>query len=126
MDTHPADSTSGPAPSDGLRLDHIYRETHRWEESVAWWENLGFSFESTWGESPHRAGSLRRGSARVVLAEVGAASQPAATTFLSADDVADIATRTGTPIVDTHWGTRMVTLEDPDGRISHFEPQEDS
>lgn len=119
METHPADR-----PGD-LTLDHIYRETVHWDASVSWWEGIGFRFEETWGAEPHRAGALRRGSARVVLAEVPEGSQPAATTFLASDDIDDIATRTGAAIVETHWGTRMITLEDPDGRIYNFEPQED-
>ena len=109
-----------------MHLDHLYRETTNWDESVAFWERLGFGFVEQWGAIPHRAGTLRNGTATIVLAEVGGDQIPAATTFLSVLDVEDLASVTGVPVTETHWGTRMATLIDPDGRTYHFEPREDA
>jgi len=108
-----------------LRIDHLYRETVHWVESVAWWEDLGFVFQTTWGEEPHRAGILFNDETRVVLAEV-ASSDPASSVFLATDDLESTSRRLGSPVVDTHWGTRMVSATDPDGRTYNFEPGDDS
>jgi hypothetical protein len=105
-----------------MTLDHLYRETRHWEESVAWWGNLGFTFAERWGGEPHRAGRLECGGAVVVLAEVPATAEPASSVFLASDDIADLSMRTGAPVIETHWGTTMVSLTDPDGHIYHFEP----
>ena len=105
-----------------LRLDHLYRETHHWEASVAWWDGLGFTFAHQWGEEPHRAAALSNGSSTVVLAEVPADSQPTAATFLATKNLEEAARQLDTDIIDTHWGTRMVTGTDPDGRIYNIEP----
>ena len=105
-----------------IDLDHLYRETHHWVDSVAWWSNLGFTVTEQWGEEPHRAGSLRKDDAVVVLAEVPGDATPGQATFLATDDVDAVSRRTGVPVVDTHWGTRMVSVTDPDGRTYNFEP----
>lgn len=105
-----------------IALDHLYRETHHWAESVSWWSTLGFAFDETWGVEPHRAGRLVNGSAEVVLAEVPHDAAPAASVFLSAADLDAVAAATGSDVVGTHWGTTMVSLTDPDGRTYHIEP----
>ena len=105
-----------------LRLDHLYRETHHWVDSVAFWSNLGFSFAEQWGEEPHRAGRLVKDDTSIVLAEVASTAEPSQTTFLATDDLDGVARQVGGDIVDTHWGTRMVTIADPDGRVYNVEP----
>ena len=77
-----------------LRIDHLYRETVHWVESV-------------------------------VLAEV-ASSHPASSVFLATDDLESTSRRVGSPVVDTHWETRMVSATDPDGRTYNFEPGDES
>jgi hypothetical protein len=108
-----------------VRIDHLYRETTHWIESVAWWRRLGFEFAATWGQEPHRAGTLVNGRASVVLAEVGSEASPDQSTFLATDDLAALSDAVGVDIVDTHWGTRMVSLTDPDGRTYNIEPAGD-
>jgi hypothetical protein len=107
-----------------LELDHLYRETHDWDGSVAFWEALGFGFTDQWGEAPHRAGRLVGGAAEVVLAETDVNQDPLATPFLATRSLDDLAAATGTPIERTHWGTTMITLTDPDGRTYHIEQEE--
>lgn len=106
-----------------MELDHLYRETTRWDRSVGFWESLGFSFAEQWGSAPHRAGRMVNGEASVVLAEV-ATNNPTASVFLTTSDVDTLAAAVGMPVVDTHWGTRMVSVTDPDGRTYNFEPKE--
>lgn len=117
------DATDAIVLDMNLRLDHLYRETNHWAESVAWWSNLGFTFTQQWGDQPHRAGTLTKGAATVVLAEVADTSEPSASTFLATDDIEGIARQLGAQVIDTHWGTRMVNGIDPDGRIYNFEPE---
>jgi hypothetical protein len=105
-----------------MTLDHLYRETNHWSDSVAWWGSVGFTFVEQWGAEPHRAGRLECGTAVVVLAEVPASSSPTSSVFLATDDLAALSRRTGEATTDTHWGTTMVSLTDPDGRTYNFEP----
>ncbi len=109
-----------------MELDHLYRETVHWEDSVAFWSVLGFDFVEQWGSKPHRAGRLVNGGASVVLAEVDDKDTPSSSTFLSTPSIETLAIATHTPVVDTHWGTRMVTLTDPDGRTYNFEPRSET
>lgn len=104
-----------------LTLDHLYRETRHWRQSVAWWRDLGFTFAQEWGEEPHRAGTLVNGPTTIVLAEVPADVEPSATTFLATGDIEAVAGQLGATVEDTHWGTRMVTATDPDGRVYNIE-----
>lgn len=105
------------------RLDHLYRETQHWSASVTFWDGLGFSLAETWGEAPHRAGRLVRGEAAIVLAEVEPESMPGGSVFFSVDDLDEVANCSGQDVVETHWGTRMVTVFDPEGRTYNFEPR---
>lgn len=107
-----------------MELDHIYRETLHWDQSVGFWEALGFTFVERWGSEPHRAGTLTCGNVSIVLAEVE--STPSSSVFVAAADLAAVSEATESPIVDTHWGTRMVSTTDPDGRTYNFEPRRDA
>jgi len=107
-------------------LDHLYLETRHFDRSLAFWEALGFAVAERWGESGHRACLLRSGRAEVVVAEVAPGAGPqrptahfglrdadATSARLAADDrVAVIA-----PLEPTHWGTRWIRVEDPDGNL---------
>ncbi|MEN8040582.1 MAG: hypothetical protein ABFR95_03675 [Actinomycetota bacterium] len=107
-----------------LRFDHLYRETHHWDDSVAFWKTLGFSFTQQWGETPHRAGSLRSSDVTIVLAEVDSTTRLGESTFISTTDLEQIGNDLGTTPAETHWGTMMVTATDPDGRVYNFETKE--
>jgi catechol 2,3-dioxygenase-like lactoylglutathione lyase family enzyme len=107
-----------------MEWDHIYRETAHWDESVAFWERLGFAFAQQWGNEPHRAGHLVNDRATVVLAE--SPDEPGESLFVATQDLEGVSEVLGTPIVDTHWGTRMVSATDPDGRTYNFEPRSET
>ena len=109
----------------GMKLDHLYRETSHWERSVEFWSQLGFDFAESWGEEPHRAGRLTNGAASVVLAETSRGG-PGESTFLAVRDIDAVASAVGESVIDTHWGTRMVSVTDPDGRTYNFEPRSDA
>ena len=92
---------------------------------MAFWEGLGFSCAESWGEEPHRAARLIRGATWVVLAETPT-DQPKESVFLTVPDIDALAATVNQPVVDTHWGTRMVSVTDPDGRTYNFEPRSDA
>ena len=106
-------------------LDHIYVETHDWDASVAFWEGLGLSFASRWGSEGHRVGRLEAGGAAVVLAEAGLDAVPAINVFFSLDApdayAMTEAVKVVTPLEPTHWDTRWIRVEDPEGRVHCLE-----
>lgn len=88
---------------------------------MAFWANLGYGFAEQWGTEPHRAGRLTNGTSSVVLAEVPTETQPGSIAFFSSANLEDVAEATNGEIVETHWGTRMISLTDPEGRPVHVE-----
>jgi hypothetical protein len=106
-------------------LHHIYRETAHWSESVAFPSRLGFSFVEECGSDPHRAGRRVNDAAPLVLAEVDPASQPSQATFPASSDIQGVSRAMEESVADTHWGTRMVSVTDPDGRTYNFDPRSD-
>ena len=105
-------------------IDHVYAETLHWEDSLAFWNGLGFELVDSWGSDGHRAGRLESGSAAVVLAEVTEGTPTFDVFFAVTDaDGADDLPGVVTPSSDTHWGTRWIRVEDPDGRIHALEEQ---
>lgn len=107
-------------------MDHLYRETNHWTDSVAWWSNLGFTFAHQWGVESHRASRLQKGATAVVLAEVGNRDEVTESVSLVTENSVQIARQTGSDGVEAHWGTRVVTVTDPDGRTYNFELEDDN
>lgn len=110
------------------KVDHIYVETSHWDAAVAFWNGLGFEFAEQWGEDGHRAGRLCRADAAVVLAE--APENPVRpTVHFHVEDAAALnervtgndAVKVTTPLEDTHWGTKWIRVEDPDGNVYALE-----
>lgn len=103
-------------------LDHVYLETNHWDASAAFWAGLGFAFAEQWGSEGHRAGRLTSGSAAIVLAEV--ATDPEFTLFFGlADPEAVDVDAVVAPLRATHWGTRMLRVRDPEGRVHALEAE---
>lgn len=109
------------------RIDHLYAETLDWESSAAFWEGLGFELVSRWGSEGHRAGRMECGNAAVVLAEI-AEGEPEFTAFFHLEDPNRFRPGDGVkvtvPLSDTHWGTRWIRVQDPEGRIHALEETE--
>lgn len=104
------------------RIDHLYAETIHWEDSVEFWEGLGFSFVDRWGSKGHRAGKMQCNEAALVLGEIEG-GEPAFNVFFALAD-ADAATDLPgvvTPLSNTHWGSRWIRVADPDGRVHALE-----
>jgi catechol 2,3-dioxygenase-like lactoylglutathione lyase family enzyme len=89
-------------------IDHLYLETRSFDEAVAFWERLGFTLTQCWGQDGHTAGRLEAGNTYIVLAE---SQTPVLNLHFGASDIEKL----GTPET-THWGARLLRVQDPDGR----------
>jgi catechol 2,3-dioxygenase-like lactoylglutathione lyase family enzyme len=97
-------------------FDHVYVETHDWSRAVAFWEGLGFALEF---ETDHHSGMLRNpaGGPTVFLAEQSIEDPLATELYLavSGDWQPPEHVQVVSPFRDTHWGTRVMVIQDPDG-----------
>jgi catechol 2,3-dioxygenase-like lactoylglutathione lyase family enzyme len=107
-------------------IDHLYIETRSFERAVAFWEGLGFEFAERWGSDGHRAGRLKAGNAEIVLAE---GDSPVVTVHFRVADAGGVAdqisrseaVRVRGSLARTHWGTRLMRVEDTDGHVFALE-----
>lgn len=97
----------------------MYLTTHNWGKAAKFFQALGFALEF---ETDHNSGQLRNGAGPYLfIAEVPKSEVPKAHIVLKladadafqAEPIVDVVT----PFEDTHWGTRVMTVRDPDGRV---------
>ena len=97
-------------------FDHHYVETHDWKKAVAFWQRLGFELEF---ETDPGSGMRRHpaGGPTVFVAEQSIEDPLATEMYLgaNADYVAPDGVDVVSPFVDTHWGTKVMVIQDPDG-----------
>ncbi|GAA5131108.1 VOC family protein [Pseudonocardia adelaidensis] len=103
-------------------IEAVFLETHNWGKAARFFQALGFDLEFA---TDHNSGLLRNGDGPYVfVAEVPEDREPQEPRIVLkvADADAD-AFRPGsgvevvTPFADTHFGTREMTVRDPDGRL---------
>ena len=103
-------------------IGHLYVETHNWGKAVAFWQSLGYEVEFDTG---HGSGMLRNpaGGPTIFVAEQSIEDPLATEVYLAAD--ADFVAPAGVDVVspfhDTHWGTRVMVIQDPDGHRFRIE-----
>ena len=100
-------------------IEAVLLTTHNWGQAAKFFQALGFELEFA---TDHSSGQLRNGSGPYVfIAEVPASQEPGMQLVLKAagaDAVdPDPAVDVVTPFADTHYGTREMTVRDPDGRL---------
>jgi hypothetical protein len=100
-------------------IEAVFLETHNWGQAARFWQALGFEVDF---ETDHSSGLLRNGSGPYVfIAEVPESQQPSVQVALKVADAdaftADPVVEVVTPFAETHYGTREMTVRDPDGRI---------
>jgi uncharacterized glyoxalase superfamily protein PhnB len=98
-------------------IEAVFLETHNWGKAAKFFQSLGFELEFS---TDHNSGQLRCGDGPYLfIAEVPEDRQPQARVVLKvADEVRpDSAVEVVTPFEDTHYGTREMTVRDPDGRL---------
>ncbi|RKP45558.1 VOC family protein [Trinickia fusca] len=100
-------------------IEAVFLTTHNWGKTAKFFQALGFTLEF---ETDHHSGQLRNGDGPYLfIAEVPASEPPDAQIVLKVPNeqaltpeaIVDVVT----PFEDTHWGTREMTVRDPDGRI---------
>lgn len=95
----------------------VYLETHNWGKSARFFQTLGYELEF---ETDHNSGQLRAAHGPAVfIAEIPADREPGVQMVLTVPDAdafqADV--EVVTPFEETHYGTRDMTVRDPDGRV---------
>jgi uncharacterized glyoxalase superfamily protein PhnB len=99
-------------------IEAVFLTTHNWGKATKFFQALGFELEF---ETDHNSGQLRNGDgAYVFIAEVPPSQKPESqVVFKVADESAvraDGVVQVVEPFADSHWGTRVMTVRDPDGR----------
>ncbi|HKY76436.1 MAG TPA: VOC family protein [Acidimicrobiia bacterium] len=103
-------------------FEHIYLETHNWGKAVAFWQALGFKLDF---ETDHGSGQLvASNGTRLFIAETSPEDPAGMDVYLGADQ-AGVPAPEGVDVVfdwtPTHWGTQVMTVRDPDGRLFRIE-----
>jgi hypothetical protein len=99
-------------------IEAVFLETHNWGRSAKFFQNLGYTVEF---ETDHNSGQLRRGtSPYLFIAEVPETEPTRRHVVLEVADAdafeLDASVEVVSPWEHTHWGTRLMTVRDPDGR----------
>jgi uncharacterized glyoxalase superfamily protein PhnB len=97
----------------------VFLTTHNWGRAARFFQGLGFELEFA---TDHASGQLRHGDGPYLfISEVPADTAPDIRIVLTAPDAdtfqPDPAVEVVTPFEDTHYGTREMTIRDPDGRL---------
>jgi hypothetical protein len=99
-------------------IEAVFLTTHNWGKAAKFFQALGYDLEFSTG---HSSGQLRNGDGPYVfIAEVPESQEPGMQLVLKLTDTEamrpDPAVEVVTPLEDTHYGTREMTVRDPDGR----------
>jgi uncharacterized glyoxalase superfamily protein PhnB len=100
-------------------IEAVFLETHNWGKAVKFWQELGFELEFS---TDHGSGQLRNGDGPYLfIAEVPEAKEPQVQVVLKVPDAdafrAGPVVQVVTQFESTHYGTREMTVRDPDGRL---------
>lgn len=100
-------------------IEAVFLETRNWGRAAKFFQALGFRLEF---ETDHNSGRLSNGDGPYVfIAEVPEDRDPQVRIVLKVPDAdafrADDAVEVVTPFEPTHYGTREMTVRDPDGRL---------
>ncbi|HXP55522.1 MAG TPA: VOC family protein [Streptosporangiaceae bacterium] len=100
-------------------IEAVFLTTHNWGRAAKFFQELGYELEFDTG---HSSGQLRNGDGPTVfIAEVPEDQEPDTRIVLKVPDAdafqADPIVEVVTPFEDTHFGTREMTVRDPDGRV---------
>lgn len=105
-------------------VHHLYVETRDWDQSIAFWEALGFRLEEGWGAEQHDGilSPVDGNGPYVFLREAqddqdGLAFQ----VVFGAPDLGPVVEAEGVlvdrPRYASGWGPDLVDVRDPDGRL---------
>jgi hypothetical protein len=99
-------------------IEAVLVATHNWGKAARFFQALGFELEF---ETDHNSGQLRNGDGpSVFIAEVPPDQPTGLQVVLKVADADRFrphpAVEVVTPFADTHYGTKEMTVRDPDGR----------
>ena len=99
-------------------IEAVFLETHNWGKSAKFFQALGYDIEFA---TDHNSGQLRRGdSSYLFIAEVPETEPTRQHIVLAVADTDAFEFDASIEVVseweETHWGTRLMTISDPDGR----------
>jgi len=107
-------------------FDHLYLETHDWDAAVTFWQHLGFELEF---ETDH-SGMLRHpgGGPSVFLAEQSIEDPLATELYFGAPGDVEVpeGIHVVSPFQSTHWGTKVMVIQDPDGNRFRIQAPDES
>jgi hypothetical protein len=100
-------------------IEAVFLETHNWGKAAKFFQALGFGLEFS---TDHNSGQLRNGDGPYVfIAEVPEDQAPGIRIVMKVPDAdafrAEPVVEVVAPFADTHYGTREMTVRDPDGRL---------
>ncbi|HEY1920680.1 MAG TPA: VOC family protein [Streptosporangiaceae bacterium] len=100
-------------------IEAVFLETHNWGKAAKFFQGLGYELEFDTG---HSSGQLRNGDGPwVFIAEVPPDHETGTRLVLKVPDADGFHPAAGvevvTPFEETHFGTREMTVRDPDGRL---------
>ncbi|MDL4776820.1 VOC family protein [Actinomadura xylanilytica] len=100
-------------------IEAVFLETRNWGKAAKFFQALGYEMEMSAGDG---SGVFRNGEGPyLVLVEIPEDREPGVQIALKVPDAdafrADPAIDVVTPFQDTHYGTREMTVRDPDGRL---------
>lgn len=99
-------------------IEGVHLQTHNWGRTAKFLQALGYEIEFTTGDG---SGMLRNGDGPyIILVEVPPSESPQVQLALRVPDAGAFEADTGIEVVsgfaDTHYGTKEMTVRDPDGR----------
>lgn len=100
-------------------IEAVFLETHSWGTAAKFFQALGYELEFA---TDHSSGLLRNGDGPYVfIAEIPEDEEPGIELVLEVADAdqlrLDPVVEVVAPFADTHYGTREMTVRDPDGRL---------
>src|SRR5262245_61279185 len=107
--------------TNGIQL--LFIETHNWGKAVAFWQALGFKLEF---ETDHHSGMLRAANGTTVFIAEQSLDDPVGMEVYLAVPEPDgpepePPVEVVRPFTASHWGTQVMTVRDPDGRLFRLE-----
>ena len=100
-------------------IEAVFLETHNWGKAAKFFQGLGYQLEFS---TDHNSGQFRSSDGPYLfIAEVPEDKEPEVRLVLKVPDADAFRPAPGvevvTPFEDTHFGTREMTVRDPDGRL---------
>jgi uncharacterized glyoxalase superfamily protein PhnB len=100
-------------------IEAVFMETHNWGKAAKFFQGLGYELEFS---TDHNSSQLRNGDGPTLfIAEAPEDREPQMQLVLKVPDAdafrSELDLEVVTPFEDTHFGTRLMTVRDPDGRL---------